>query len=183
MRHFHTYRFSVCNCAVTGYMALLAILPRPLLTTSGLQTEISSPIEGGESVLERRIRVEQNAAVIEHSHLLLMARSRDFVLFFASPTQQEISSRWLLPVRYCSYTVLALYDTMIRIDIRALPRRTEVVAAVGCALHISKQLITVTEVGKTTRMEYPIDPHRGALVLSGIEKATLDEAAEFRRLE
>ena len=156
----------------TGYMALLTIL-RPLLTTSIPQAETTDPIDGNKVILGKE--GQELACTAVDIALVLMAKCRDlFSLCFPDSARNFM-------VAFYSFDTAATLCSALRHDQnrRTLPRRMEVVTAIGCALHISKELIGLTEIGKTTWNILSTLISR--VDLSDVEKATVDEAMNAGR--
>lgn len=158
----------------SGYMAFLAVL-RPLLTTSSPQPETTDCAEGSKPFSESDRRELVGTAI--DVALALMTKCRDlFVLCFPGLARNFM-------VAFCPFDTAATLCSALRHDKdrRALPRRMEIVAAIGCALYISKQLVASTEIGKTTWNIL------SALIfnvgLSDVEKTVLERAMKAGEME
>jgi hypothetical protein len=165
---------SASTITLLGLYGLLAVL-RPLLTTSSPQPETTDCVEGSKSISASDRR--EIIGTANDVALALTAKCRDlFILCFPDLARN-------FTVAFCPFDTAATLCSALRHDQdrRTLPRQMEIVAAIGCALYISKKLVSCTEIGMTTwNILSTLVLNVG---LNDVEKAALEEAMKAGRID
>jgi hypothetical protein len=126
-----------------GYMTLLMFL-RPYLTSSNSHSAVTQASRGNNE--EEEAETRRLVAYAIDTGLSLMSASNDF---FALCFPDKVK---YFMVSFCPFDTAALLCSALLPDNEraVIPRRLEVIEAIGCALHISSRLRGLTKMGDTT---------------------------------